>query len=131
MKLNSQKGFSLVEIGIALLISGIFMVCCIVLLSASNENYRRIEQRSLALSYAIKAIEAVNLNAVGIDLDDIKKQASVQNNMEVIVEIEDVVSKDGNKKLQIITANVLYPVKSNLPDDERATLTLQTLSSNY
>ena len=34
-------------------------------------------------------------------LDDIKKQASVQNNMEVIVEIEDVVSKDGNKKLQI------------------------------
>ena len=37
------------------------MVCCIVLLSASNENYRRIEQRSLALSYAIKAIEAVNL----------------------------------------------------------------------
>ena len=131
MKLNSQKGFSLVEIGIALLISGIFMVCCIVLLSASNENYRRIEQRSLALSYAIKPIEAVNLNAVGIDLDDIKKQASVQNNMEVIVEIEDVVSKDGNKKLQIITANVLYPVKSNLPDDERATLTLQTLSSNY
>lgn len=129
MKFNSQSGFSLIEIGIALVMSGIFMVCSITLLAGSNENYRRIEQRSVALSYAIKAIEASCLGNVGIDLEDIKKQALMQNNMEVDVDIEDVISKDGSKKVQIITANVTYHLKSNEAGAKK-TLTLQTLNAD-
>lgn len=129
MKINSQKGFSLIEIGIALVMAGIFLVCSITLLAASNDNYRMIEQRSIALSYAMKAIEATTLSDVGINLDDIKKKASVENNMEVTVDTEDVLSSDGNKRLQIITASVTYRIKSNVAGDEK-TLTLQTLSVN-
>lgn len=127
MKIKSEKGFSLIEIGIALILSGIFTVACITLLSASNENYRMIEQRSIALSYAIKSIEAMQLEKVGINLDDIKQKALVENNMEISVDIEDVLSKDGNKKLQILTANVTYHIKSNVAGGEK-TLTLKTLN---
>ena len=129
MKKNSQKGFSLIEIGIALVMTGIFMTCSITLLSASNENYRMIEQRSIALSYAMKAIEAVTLNNVGINIDDIARKALVENNMKISVDIEDIVSKDGNKKLKIITSNVTYHIKSNVAGGEK-TLTLQTLTAN-
>ena len=129
LKKNSQKGFSLIEIGIALVMTGIFMTCSITLLSASNENYRMIEQRSIALSYAMKAIEAVTLNNVGINIDDIARKALVENNMKISVDIEDIVSKDGNKKLKIITSNVTYHIKSNVAGGEK-TLTLQTLTAN-
>lgn len=127
MKIKSEKGFSLIEIGIALILSAIFTVACVTLLSASNENYRMIEQRSIALSYAIKSIEAMQLEKVGINLDDIKQKALVENNMEISVDIEDVLSKDGNKKLQILTANVTYHIKSNVAGGEK-TLTLKTLN---
>ena len=129
LKKNSQKGFSLIEIGIALVMTGIFMTCSITLLSASNENYRMIEQRSIALSYAMKAIEAATLNNVGINIDDIARKALVENNMKISVDIEDIVSKDGNKKLKIITSNVTYHIKSNVAGGEK-TLTLQTLTAN-
>lgn len=129
MKVNSQSGFSLIEIGIALVMAGIFMVCSLTLLAGSNENYRMIEQRSIALSYAMKAIEATILTDVGIDLEDIKKKASVENNMDVDVNIEDVISKDGNKKVQIVTANVTYHIKSNVAGSTK-TLTLQTLNAD-
>lgn len=125
--MKSQKGFSLIEIGIALVLSGIFTVSCITLLSASNENYRMIEQRSIALSYAMKAIEASLLSDVGINMDDIQKKALVENNMQVTVDLEDVLSQDGNKKLQIVTANVTYHIKSNVAGGEK-TLTLKTLN---
>ena len=127
LKVKSQKGFSLIEIGIALVLSGIFTVSCITLLSASNENYRMIEQRSIALSYAMKAIEASLLSDVGINIDDIQKKALVENNMQVTVDLEDVLSEDGNKKLQIVTANVTYHIKSNVAGGEK-TLTLKTLN---
>ena len=129
LKKNSQKGFSLIEIGIALVMTGIFMTCSITLLSASNENYRMIEQRSIALSYAMKAIEAATLNNVGINIDDIARKALIENNMKISVDIEDIVSKDGNKKLKIITSNVTYHIKSNVAGSEK-TLTLQTLTAN-
>lgn len=127
MKLKSENGFSLIEIGVALVLSGIFTVACITLLSASNENYRRIEQRSIALSYAMKAVEAAMLTDVGINIDDIAKKALVENNMNVTVDFDDVVSKDGNKKLQIITANVTYHIKSSSTGSEK-TITLKTLN---
>lgn len=127
LKLKSENGFSLIEIGVALVLSGIFTVACITLLSASNENYRRIEQRSIALSYAMKAVEAAMLTDVGINIDDIAKKALVENNMNVTVDFDDVVSKDGNKKLQIITANVTYHIKSSSTGSEK-TITLKTLN---
>lgn len=132
MKIKSESGYSLIEIGIALVVVGIFMVSSITLLSASNENYRRIEQRNIAMSYAMKTIEAMQLNDVGISIDEIANKASVENNMVITTDIENLPPKDGisyGSKVQIITANVKYHIKSNDAGSEK-TLTLKTLRVN-
>ena len=108
------------------------MVSSITLLAGSNENYRMIEQRNIALSYAIKAIEAMQLNEFNISLDEIKNNAMQENNMEVTVDVESLPPKDGTNygdRIQIITANVTYHRKSNDAGSED-TLTLKTLKIN-
>lgn len=132
MKLNSKSGYSLIEIAIALVIVAIFMTSSITLLSASNENYRMIEQRNIALSYAIKTIEAMQLSSAAISIDEIKNNALIENNMEIVTEIENIPPKNGKDygdKIQIITANVLYHTKSNDAGSLK-TLTLKTLRVN-
>ena len=132
MKFKSNAGYSLVEIGVALIIIVIFMVCSVTLLSASNENYRRIEQRNIALSYAMQAIEAITLENQGLSLAEIKNKALVENNMKVETTIETLPPKDGvnygNKVLKV-TANVKYKTMSSSAGSE-ATMTLQTLMIN-
>ena len=132
MRMKSESGYSLVEIGISLVVVAIFMISSITLISASNENYRRIEQRSIAMSYAIKTIEAMQLSDVGISIDEIKNKASVENNMLITTDIEKLPPKDGidyGNRLQIITVNVNYYLK-NYDKENGKTLTLKTLKVN-
>lgn len=127
MNIKSNKGYSLVEIGIALVIVVIFMTISVSLLSASNENYRIIEQKSTALSYAIKAIEAKQLDN---PITEIETKAKNENNMTIEVIEEELEDKDGKyygDKVKVITANVIYHVKMS---DEGKTLTLKTLKIN-
>ena len=97
MKFKSEKGYSLLEIGIALIIVGIFFVSSMTLLNASNENYRRIEQRNIALSFAMRNIEAMQLEEVGISLEELVEQAKEENNMEIFVDIENLPPKNRSK----------------------------------
>lgn len=132
MKLKSQSGYSLIEVGIALIVVAIFMVSSLTLLAGSNENYRRIEQRNLAMSYAIKTIEAMQLNDLGISVEEIKNKALLENNMTIKTNIENLPIKDGidyGNKVQIITANVEYNIKSNDTGSKKV-LTLKTLKVN-
>ncbi len=132
MKFKSESGYSLIEIGVALIIIVIFMVCSVTLLSASNENYHRIEQRNIALSYAMQAIEAIELENRGLSLADIKNKALIENNMRVETTIETIPPKDGinyGSKVLIITANVKYNTMSKKAGSE-AVMTLQTLMIN-
>ena len=133
MNIRSKSGYSLIEIGIALIIVAIFMVSSLTLLAASNDNYRRIEQKNIAMSYAIKAIEALQIedNSI-INLDEIKNKAKVENNMEVKTSIESLPPKDGKdygNKVQIITVTVDYKIKSK-DAGSVATMTLKTLKVN-
>ena len=132
MNYKSKSGYSLIEIGVALIISGIFMVCSVTLLSASSENYRRIEQRSIALMYAMQAIEAIQLDNNGITLEEVKNRAKYQNNMEIETDISTLPPKDGKSygsKVVVVTANVNYKTKSS-EAGSLTTLTLQTLMIN-
>ena len=88
MLFKSNKGYSLIEIGIAIIIVGIFMVASVSLLAASNDNYRRIEQRNIALSYAMQAMETIQIQNKEISLDELKNRALVKNNMEIETNIE-------------------------------------------
>lgn len=131
MKLKSNSGYSLMEIGIALIIVGIFMTISVSLLSGSNENYRIIEQRNTALSYAIKVIESIQLNKNNDVISEIITEAKIKNNMDIQQPIiEKLPPKDGidyDDKVQIVTVNVNYRIKNN---DEEKTLTLKTLKIN-
>lgn len=133
MNIKSKSGYSLIEIGIALIIVSIFMISSITLLAASNDNYRRIEQKNIAMSYAIKSIEAIQINDKSIiDLNEIKNKAKVENNMEIRTIVENLPPKDGkdySDKLQIVTVNVDYKLKSN-DAGSVATMTLKTLKIN-
>ena len=108
------------------------MVSSITLLSASNENYRIIEQRNIALSYAMQTIEALQLADGEVSTDEIKNKAKVENNMDITTDTTNLPPKDGKDygdKIQIITANVSYHIKSNDAGSLK-TLTLQTLKIN-
>ena len=132
MKFKSNSGYSLIEIGIALVVVGIFMVSSLTLLAGSNENYRMIEQRNIALSYAIKTIESMQLAETGVSIEEIRNKAMTENNMDISVAIENLPPKDGKNygsKVQIITTNVSYHIKSNETGSLKI-LTLRTLRVN-
>ena len=100
--------------------------------SASNENYRIIEQRNIALSYAMQTIEALQLEESSISIDEIKNKAKIENNMDITIDIENLPPKNGKDygdKIQIITANVSYHIKSSDAGSLK-NLTLQTLKIN-
>ena len=108
------------------------MASSITLLSASNENYRIMEQRNIALSYAIQTIEAIELTETYLSVDEIINKAKTQNNMDIVIDIENLPPKNGKDygdKIQIVTTNVSYHTKSDVAGSVN-TLTLKTLKIN-
>ena len=59
MKLRSQKGYSLIEIGVGLLILVVFLWCSRALFNGCYNTYRMIQQRNIATNYAVAAIEDI------------------------------------------------------------------------
>lgn len=57
MRMKSQKGYSLVEIGVGILILTVFLVCSVALFNGCYSTYRMIQQRNIATDYAITAME--------------------------------------------------------------------------
>ncbi|MBO5142598.1 MAG: hypothetical protein J6C46_06315 [Clostridia bacterium] len=57
MNLKSNKGYSLVEIGVGLLILTVFLICSVALFNGCYNTYRMIQQRNLALNTAISNME--------------------------------------------------------------------------
>lgn len=57
MNLKSNKGYSLVEIGVGLLILTVFLICSAALFNGCYNTYRMIQQRNLALNLAVTNIE--------------------------------------------------------------------------
>jgi len=54
---KSQKGYSLVEIGVGILILTVFLICSIALFNGCYNTYRMIQQRNIAVNYAVSAME--------------------------------------------------------------------------
>lgn len=57
MNLKSNKGYSLVEIGIGLLVLTIFLLFSVGLINGCYNNYRRIKQRNIAIDRAVYHVE--------------------------------------------------------------------------
>ncbi len=146
MNLRSQRGYSLLEIGIGLIIITIFMIFSVTIIDATHQNYRLAEQKSIALSYAVKAIERELLlgDAVINIVDDpaltvvtedtVERRVTVTNiptnNMMVTTTLETLPPKNGrtyeDSSVKLLTATVEFYTKSNEPASKKE-IQLQTL----
>lgn len=59
MKLKSQKGYSLIEIAVGILILTIFLICSAALFNGCYNTYRMIQQRNLAVNFAVSNMETM------------------------------------------------------------------------
>lgn len=67
MNLKSQKGYSLVEIGVGIIVITLFLGCSISLFNGCYNTYRLVEQRNYAIHHALNAMET----ALQTDMDDL------------------------------------------------------------
>ncbi len=66
MSLKSQKGYSLIEIGIGILILTVFLISSMALFNGCYNTYRRIQQRNVATNLAVKNMEEVLQTDAGV-----------------------------------------------------------------
>lgn len=57
MILKSKKGYSLIEIGVGVLILTVFLICSAALFNGCYNTYRMIQQRNLAIEKAVSNME--------------------------------------------------------------------------
>lgn len=148
MKLKSEKGFSLVEVGVGLVIITIFLVFGITMLRGTYNTYRLVEQKSVALNYLIKAVENELIDSVDLNITDSPNNTTTQNitedgknikisltniqanNMILRTRVEPLDNKNGkdysDSKVKLVTATIEYYTKSNDENTKRE-MTLQTL----
>lgn len=145
MKLKSQKGYSLIEVGVGLILISIFMTCAISMLSGTCSNYRLIEQKNIAMSYLIKAMECELMDIEDYSITDNPADTRVVEDVEgkkvtlteikkynlvVTTTLENLPPKNGvsydDSKVKMLTASVQFYTKKSDPSSKR-TLELQTL----
>lgn len=59
MLFKSKRGYSLIEIGVGVLILTVFLVCSIALFNGCYNTYRMIQQRNLATNLAVSNMESL------------------------------------------------------------------------
>ena len=62
MRLKSQRGYSLVEVGVGLVLISIFMVCGVTMLKGTYNTYRLVEQKNIAMYIGLGIIFNINSN---------------------------------------------------------------------
>ncbi len=139
MKLNSQKGYSVLEVGIGLIIITVFLIAGITMLKGTYANYRLVEQKNIAMTYLIKGIERELLSdSLTLEvIDDLNKTVTVEstenrevkvtnidaNNMILTTTFEKLTNKDGkdysNSRIRLITASIEFYTSKNDPSTRR------------
>ena len=104
--MKSNKGFTLIEIAVGLVIIVVFLFCTGSLINASFTNYRLVLQRSEALDIAIREME----NILQSDSVNVSSYGYEENSMKTKIDIENV--KDGDRvytdKVFLVTVRVEY-----------------------
>lgn len=145
MRLNSQKGYSLIEVGVGLILITIFMVCGATMLRGTYSTYRYIEQRNMVMAYLIKAIEIETIGNDSLSItqnpaNTVVKEDTIQRTVKetvipgttikITTTLETLENKDGksylNSKVKLLTANAEFYIRKN-DETSKKNLMLKTL----
>ena len=145
MKLKSQKGYSLLEIGVGLILITIFMICGVTMLKGTYNTYRFIEQQNTAMNYLIRAVERELLDNANFTITDNASDTVVQentntrkvtvtdikkHNLIITTTVEILPAKNGksyvDSNVKTLTANAEFFTRKN-DQSSRRVLTIKTL----
>lgn len=145
MNFKSQKGYSLLEIGVGLILITIFMISGVTMLKATYNTYRYIEQQNIVMNYLIKSVEKELLEDANFEIGDnpsdtvLKENSTTKkvtvttiskHNLIITTTVENLPPKDGksyaNSPVKLLTSNAEFLMKKSDPTSRR-TLTLKTL----
>lgn len=124
MKLFSNRGYSLVEIGVAIIVITVFAAINLALYTSTYSNYRVVDQRNIALTYAITNMEKalqrdiIEYNIDYLDADEIDNLISsgtltVSDLLSVefnTVYTEEIPASEENHNMKITTSISRIPV---------------------
>lgn len=145
MRLKSQNGYSLIEIGVGLILITIFMVCGVTMLKGTYNTYRLVEQKNIAMSYLLRAVEIELLDDTTISVTEdpsdtvIKESNSLRkvsvttiptSNITITTTVEALPTKNGvsylESRVKLLTSNAEYYIRKNDESSKRV-LTITTL----
>ena len=145
MNLKSQKGYSLIEVGVGLVIITIFMICGVTMLRGTYSTYRLVEQKNMAMSYLIKSIERELIEGEEINITENPADTVIEenseyrkvvvtnipaSNMKLTTVLEILPSKNGksyeDSQVKLLTSTIEFYIRKNDESSKRE-LTLQTL----
>jgi type II secretory pathway pseudopilin PulG len=145
MNLKSQKGYSLLEIGVGLILVTIFMICGVTMLRGTYNTYRFIDQQNIVMNYLIRAVEKELLESANFEITDSPADTMIQentnarkvvvtrvdeHNLVITTTVEILPARNGknysNSKVKLLTANAEFYTKKEDPSSKRF-LTLKTL----
>ena len=145
MNPKSQKGYSLLEIGVGLVLITIFMICGITMLRGTYNTYRYIEQQNIVMNYLIRSVEKELLESANFEIaatpatSVVKENTNTrkvtvteipQHNLVITTTLEVLPSKNGKNyngsKVKLLTSDAEFFLKKGVQSSKR-TLTLKTL----
>ncbi|MBQ8299934.1 MAG: hypothetical protein IJX99_08830 [Clostridia bacterium] len=145
MRLGSQKGYSLIEIGVGLVLITIFMVCGVTMLKGTHNTYRLVEQKSIAMSYLLRAVEIELLDDTTLTVTDNPNDTVIResnalrkvsvttipaNDITITTTVEALPTKNGvsylESRVKLLTSNAEYFIRKN-DESSRRVLTIKTL----
>ena len=145
MNLKSQKGYSLLEIGVGLILITIFMICGVTMLRGTYNTYRFIDQQNIVMNYLIRAVEKELLESANFEITDSPADTAIQentnarkvvvtrvdeHNLVITTTVEILPARNGktyaNSQVKLLTSNAEFYTKKDDPSSKRI-LTLKTL----
>ncbi len=151
MNLRSQKGYSLLEIGVGLIIIVVFMYYSVTMLKATYNTYRLVEQKNVIMTYLIKSVENELLDEIEMPITSDPNNTRVVENtpLKKIVEtivpagsdlittntvitttVEILPARGGknydDSEVKLVTSTAEFYIRNSDPTSKR-TMTLQTL----
>ena len=151
MNLRSQKGYSLLEIGVGLIIIVVFMYYSVTMLKATYNTYRLVEQKNVIMTYLIKSVENELLDEIEMPITSDPNNTRIFENTPqkkifetivpagsdlittntVITTTVEILPTRGGKtyndsKVKLVTSTAEFYIRNSDPTSKR-TMTLQTL----